>query len=325
MSLYFHRTYRAPQTRRGMPVPLYILQRGGAIKPYTEHYMTHPLVIREVPEYPTDVNIDLNAEDVRNVDPNTAHEITVSAGPTAAPCFVMNYVRATRTAVLITVEGRDPAGCFTDGYRNMREVVRIAYRVAKRLGARTFEITDNSYIACPTEEGEPLGPNVDDDAAVTIVSNPYAPRPSSDAKIRLANWSLLTSGQTWYESCLPVPCEPVDPVIRAALPEWRRRARTNSWRTVAGPLFDILDSTGINIDAPGSAMAVLARAKTSRDVDCRVIAAHLRELRIRSGINRSLFGKTWIAQIPPPTSRRTTVRVRSQARRRQTHRTTSTN
>lgn len=327
MSLYFHRTFRAPRTRRGMPVPLYILQRGGAIKTYTEYYLTHPMTIREVPEFPTDVNIDLNAEDIRNADPDTAHEITVTGGPTSAPCFVLNYVRATRVAILSAVEGRTQSGCFTDGYRNMREVVRIAYRVARRLGAQTFEIADNSYIACPSEEGEPLGPNVDNDGEdATVVSNPNAPRPSSTAKIRLAAWSFLTTGQTWYESCLSVPLVPVDPVIRAALPEWRRRVRTNTWREVAGPLFYVLDSTGIDVDAPGSAMAVLARAKESRAVECRVIAAHLRDLRIRSGVTKTLFGTTWVAQIPQ-TSRRTTARVTMAARRRQTQRrpATSTN
>lgn len=328
MSLYSHRTHRAPHTGHGMPVPMYILQRGGAIKTYTEYYLTHPLTVREVPEYPTDVNIDPTAEDIRNADPNTAHEVTVSAGLKSAPCFVMNYVRATQTAVLETVEGRNPAACFTDGYRNMREVVRIAYRVARRLGARTFEITDNSYIACPSEEGEPLGPNVDNDGDdATVVSNPYAPRPSSTAKIRLAHWSLLTTGQTWYESCLPVPLVPTDPLIRTALPEWRRRVQTNTWREVAGPLFYVLDSTGIDVDASGSAMAVLARAKTSRNVDCRVIAAHLRELRIRSGITKTLFGSTWVAQIPSPAARRRTTARATAERRRQTQRrpATSTN
>jgi hypothetical protein len=310
--LYLYRTLRAAQSGQYPPVPISRLQRGGAVDTRHVTYDGHPFPISVFPE--ARININTNATNI-----NTAYEeatdFTALGGSIKNPCFIMKYTVATRSVVLVSL--RKNGVSFTDGYTNMRAVVEIAYELAAQyFKAVRFYFTDNSYVDCSGDEPI-LGVNIDNDAMTN--ANEYDVPES--AKIRLANWSFLTTGRTWYESILPVRCIPMDRVVRGSIESWRTKVQTNRWRDVAGPLLDMFDTSGIDIDAPGSAMAVLTRVKQSRAY-CGVIAANLRELRIRSGVTRSLFSKDWYAVIPQSSTVafRPRPRIVLRARLRRTHR-----
>jgi hypothetical protein len=314
---YKYRLLQAADNSQFPPVPIPYLQRAGAITDMTVTYDKHPLTVKLIPEVNAGYDVNINTP----IDPDTATRITVTGGvaATANPCFVMDYNRRTREATFIGLTSRN--ACFNDTYHDMRAVARIAYEVAVNyLGATSFVFTDNSHKECDDTD-PPIGNNIDDDIIVDSLTYTVLP---AKAKIRLANWSFLTTGQTWYESIFPAKCHPQDPYIREQLPEWRRRVSTNRWRDVAGPLLDVFDHTGIDIDAPGSAMEVMRRAKESRKF-CAVIAANLRDLRIRSGVTKSLYNKSWIIY-PMSISRRKGAKTRSRGRpnkpdgRRTTHR-----
>jgi hypothetical protein len=202
-----------------------------------------------------------------------ARSIFVRGGhkPLVSPCFVVEIDRADPTsAILQEVERRD-GRCFTDEHVDSRNVVRAAAGIARQHGVRTLRLTDWSYILCPE-------------------------------KVHLADLAFLTTGHTWYESALPgLRC--VSPEGKR-LEEFRELARSNTWRQVGVGLMAV---TGVDIEAPGSAMAVLSAMKTDRGF-CWFFAEHMADLLRRSGID-SLKGTDWVLEMP--VARRETRRRRT--------------
>ena len=198
--------------------------------------------------------------------------ILAGNNPSTSPCFALELYMDQKTATLQTLERR-PA-CFIDGHPDSRNLVRAAYIIAQKRGIRSMTFTDYSHINCP-------------------------------AKVQLANLSFLTTGSTWYESILPITCS--SPICNN-LDRYRTLAHTNSWRQVGHGLADI-DITGIDIDAPGSAMAVMAAMKEAKEY-CWFYHKYMGTLLMRSGIE-SLHGTEWTCQIPLMPHRKRTTRKRS--------------
>lgn len=206
------------------------------------------------------------------------------------PCFALSLNNETRVAWLQSIEKHQL--CFVDNHADSRDVVRAAYLIAQERGMHTFGFTDLSYINCPM-------------------------------KVCLSNLSFLTTGKTWYESILPgLECKDCE-----LLDESRQRVATNTWRQVGHSLID-LDVQGVDIDAPGSAMVVLAGLKQAREF-CWFFAKHMERLILNSGIV-SLHGKQWECRIEQPSlhqtnRRRGTTRKSSSWARRSTQRRQTTN
>jgi hypothetical protein len=199
-------------------------------------------------------------------------------------CFEMELFPERQHAILKDVVRR-PDGCFTDDNENSRDIVRAAYQVAKDRGIKTMELTDNSAKYCPE-------------------------------RLDLADLSFLTTGKTWYESIIPLR-----PVNLPLLEVWRNRVRTNTWRSVGDGLFTDVDTTGIDIDVPGSAMAVLNKLKLGRK-HCRQFYDQMDTLLSRSDI-LSVSRKEWICHIPQYTDRISHRKTRRSQRRRSTRRTST--
>jgi hypothetical protein len=152
------------------------------------------------------------------------------------------------------------------GHKESRDIVRAAYILARDRGMTRIDLHDLSYIYCPEE-------------------------------VRLADLSFLSTGRTWYESILPT----MRVIDMPEIEEYRQRVRSNTWRQVGHDLLPDVDINGIDIDAPGSAMAVIAALKESRDF-CRWFSRHMNKLMLRSGVP-SVMSTHW--QIPIKGSART--------------------
>jgi hypothetical protein len=180
----------------------------------------------------------------------------IHGGP-KRPCFELQLIRNEKHSILQGVQGRQD--CFTDLHTDSRDILRAAIKVAKDHGILTMEFTDNSTIRCPE-------------------------------RLTLSDLSFLTTGQTWYESVIPNLSVTDMPIIEV----FRKRVLTNTWRSVGNGLLQF-DTTGIDIDLPGSAMAVLARAKKSR-TNCGALSANMDMLLLQSGI-LSLYGRHWACRL----------------------------
>jgi hypothetical protein len=185
--------------------------------------------------------------------------IFIHGGP-SKPCFCLELLLKERHAILQGVRRRPD--CFVDKHSDSRNIVRAAVAFAKERGMITIELTDNSTIRCPE-------------------------------RISLSDLSFLTTGKTWYESILPNLIITDTPNLEL----WRSRVLSNTWRKVGAGL-PMFDTTGIDIDEPGSAMAVLARAKNSR-TKCAAISANMDQLISQSGI-LSLDGRHWWGNLGSP-------------------------
>jgi hypothetical protein len=186
----------------------------------------------------------------------------------ARPCFMLDI---SVNAILLSIErGND---CFLDGYTDTKGIIKVAMYLARKHGATTMSLTDNSTISCPE-------------------------------KVKLSDLSFLTSGKTWYESAIPW-LVPDDSNIRAQLPIWRNRALTNTWYDVAEALRNdntltekvIFDTTGIDIHASGSAMAVLDKAKQAR-THCRFFSNCMKNLLEASHVD-TLHEQSWTTPLMP--------------------------
>jgi hypothetical protein len=184
--------------------------------------------------------------------------IFIHGGP-SQPCFSLELFLKERHSILQGVQRRPD--CFMDKHSDSRNLVRAAVAVAKERGILTLELTDNSTIRCPE-------------------------------RITLSDLSFLTMGKTWYESILPNLT--VSDTNRLEI--WRNRVLSNTWRKV-GVGLPMFDTKGIDIDEPGSAMAVLARAKNSRN-NCAILSANLDQLIQQSGI-LSMYGRHWTGKLVP--------------------------
>lgn len=88
-----------------------------------------------------------------------------------------------------------------------------------------------------------------------------------DTSFRLSDMYFLTSGQTWYESVLPIHL--VRKQDAKDIEQWRIRALTNTWQSVyeclqnRNPDIHIPDECleGVDVTQKGSARIVLAKIK----------------------------------------------------------------
>lgn len=197
-------------------------------------------------------------------------------GDQSPACFFLRVNRVTRRAILQGVQKR--SDCLVDdGPTDMRLVVRAALRWAARHGVLSVDFVDNSHVEC-----------------------------ESGGVMELANLSFLTTGRTWYESVLP-GCFLVLVREQERLLVDRERVRDSRWRDVGvGVRTDLSTAAaGVDVDAPGSAMAVLARAKALRQ--CEVFRDDMATLLSNSGV-MSYHGKLWRWDLSAlaPTGRSTT-------------------
>ena len=196
----------------------------------------------------------------------SGNTILILAGnkPETAPCIMMDLYPATGLAVLNDIDRRD-GHCFRDNNPVGRDIVLAAFTIAYRRGMRRIELTDKSYKECPD-------------------------------KIPLSNLSFMTRGATWYETILPnLTC-----VNCHFLEDYRRLARQNTWRrasaTISHPAIDeLIRAHRIDVDAEGSAMAVLSAMKDSRQF-CVFLATYLDTIMLNSGIP-SLHGRHWVSEL----------------------------
>ena len=181
------------------------------------------------------------------------------------PCFQM--ILKNKVALLQSIErGTD---CFVDRHDNSRDLVLVAFQIAKEKGYSIFELTDNSFKQCP----------------------PY--------RFSLSDVYFLTTGRTWYESILPIKIQHRD---ESEIIELRKRAHTIKWKTVADYLIskDVqlnFDIRGINENEAGSSMKVLDRIKSMRNtVSCKFFAENTNRILFISNIP-SFHGTTWTVNI----------------------------
>lgn len=148
--------------------------------------------------------------------------------------------------------------CSLDPNGTGRSMVLAAVALARKSGAHTLTLTDNSkkYLA---------------DGATSF---------------RLANMYFLTTGQTWYESIMGglQPLEKIDKIER-----WRQRVHTNLWGAVEERMRRLVPSFPSGLGEPTEkAMDVLRR--------CRALptffADYEDELLNASDIG-SLYGMDW--------------------------------
>lgn len=210
----------------------------------------------------------------------------------STPCFDVHLDYVTKHAYLQTVNKRSNGerlssdsrtvvtteSCFDDDHQNSRDIVRGVYKLVQQYGMEKLEFRDESVIYCPEERLTP--------GSRTAVS----------AEVLLADLSFLTTGRTWYESIIPnLVC-----MNCPNLERYRNTVYTNTWRTV-GANIKGLQTNGVDIDAPGSAMAVLNLMKKSEKY-CAFFSENMELLREWSGI-QTLQGKSWYCDIPPLVSR----------------------
>lgn len=203
-----------------------------------------------------------------NISPNIYGDINtllINGGRDAGrhPCFHMTM--KTGVATLQTIERG--ADCFVDRHNNTKEMVEIAFQIAKTKGCNKFQLTDNSYISCKF------------------------------GQFHLSEVYFITKGQTWYESILPIKISGRDD---SEMDTYRRRAKTMKWKTVADYLLskdvnlDFIDVTGININAAGSSMAILNRIKNMKnDTSCNFFNKNTSRILFISNLP-SFHGSLWI-------------------------------
>jgi hypothetical protein len=179
------------------------------------------------------------------------------------PCFVLSI--KDKEAVLQSLErGVD---CFVDRHNNSKDLVMVAFQLAKEKGCTKLELTDNSTIQCP----------------------PY--------RFSLADVYFLTTGQTWYESIIPITCKKYN---NSKLSNYRQLVKNNKWSDISkylkskGTNLDFILTDGIEVNTPGSAMAVLKRIKEMKnDISCRFFSINLGYIIEASNII-SLHESSWI-------------------------------
>lgn len=188
----------------------------------------------------------------------------------SAPCFWLRINTKDRIGFLQSVLGSTQ--CFlgeAPEYKNTTAVVKAAYQFAVEHGITTLIVDDDSRLHCPQ----------------TVV---------------LSDLSFLTTGRTWYERIIP-GCQPTDEEMRSQIDEWRKRVRNSRWVDVKDVLGSemLFDTSGIDVDAAGSTMAVLTRVKkrdNNREHSCSLLAAYVPLIMMRLGIG-SLWGKSWTCKI----------------------------
>jgi len=176
------------------------------------------------------------------------------------PCFILSVTG--KQGILQSLE----RGCFVDKHESTKDLVTVAFLLAKEKGCTEFELTDNS----------------------TIWRKPQ--------KFILSDVYFLTHGQTWYESILTIKSNNYSDL---QLANFRKLAKTNKWSTIADYLvendvkLDFISPLikGIDINKPGSAMVVLNKIMKN-DISCRFFAENTGLILIASKIP-SMYGTSW--------------------------------
>jgi len=170
-------------------------------------------------------------------------------------CFLL-LIDPDGSAVLQSL--RQAPDCSMDPNGSGRSMVLAAVELARKSGAHTLTLTDNSkkYLA----DGE--------------------------SSFRLANMVFLTSGRTWYESIV----DGLRPLEKAEKIEmWRQRVHTNLWGDVEARLRRLAPSFPSGLGGPTErAMDVLRRCKAMPTF----FAEYEDELLNASDIG-SLYGTDW--------------------------------
>lgn len=203
-----------------------------------------------------------------NISPNIYGDINtllINGGRDAGrrPCFHMTIKDG-----LANLQGLERGeDCFVDRHNTTRDLVELAFQIAKEKGCNKFQLTDNSYISC------------------------------KNGRFNLADVYFLTKGMTWYESILPIKIAGVDDSI---MTEYRNRVKTMKWKKVAdylvnkGVSLDFIDTTGVNSNSFGSAMAILDRIKTMKNAtSCNFFKDNTDSIIFICNI-RSFHGTLWI-------------------------------
>jgi len=110
-------------------------------------------------------------------------------------------------------------------------------------------------------------------------------------KIRypLADFHFLCTGQTWFESFLPIKLK--SSFDNTCLERHRVEIRKNKWSDVLNKLLlkkvplDIIDAEGIDVDEEGSAMKVMCRLQDYPNLErlCDFLSDHLWQIVYASG------------------------------------------
>jgi hypothetical protein len=190
-------------------------------------------------------------------------EIRGGGIPEKTFCFMV-FINPDKTAVLHDVHRGDK--CSLDGPEAPTgNMVYLAARLAKEHGAHTLDIHDMARV-------------------------PVAP--GSTTKCRLADVSLLTTGQSWYHKFLLLTSKDDE-----ALAQFRVIIENNTWDNVYTCLLSKYRAVevpagatdGIDTAAPGSAKKVLTRIKYARTDFFAKYEAWLPQC---SGVS-SIYGWTW--------------------------------
>ena len=211
-------------------------------------------------------------------DGTTDYMIYGGRQPDRKPCFSLS-ISPDHTSTLTTLErGSD---CFIHAPESSKGLVRAAYHLAAYNGATSMTLSDRSSLRCPY-------------------------------RISLPDLSFLTTGKTWYESILPtLRLVPTENKVR--FESMRSKVQMNTWDSVSNRCNNLppLDISDIDTSAPGSAMAVLNRAKKSGRY-CQYFSENMTNLLACSGIE-SVYDMVWICDIPLTERRRTRKRQTTQA------------
>ena len=215
--------------------------------------------------------------------------------------FIYNEADGQKSAELSNIN-RDE-GCFLDNLSNSRDLVSVAVKFAlKRHNIVSLNLSDNSTIRCPE-------------------------------RISLSNLSLVTTGFTWYQSCIP-GLMPEKPEERALFTHWQSRVNTVSWDALwdylskhdITPPPDGFDTIHIDTASPGSAKTVLNRLKQSKR-GCSFFSKHMEQINAGFGIDTSPIETfptwAWIVHFTKSSRTATTRRQKRTTNRGKTRRTKS--
>jgi len=193
--------------------------------------------------------------------------------------------------------------CFLDDLSNSHDLVNVAVKFARqRHNVILLRLVDNSRIECPEY-------------------------------VSLSNLSLVTTGFTWYQSCIP-GLMPENLVNRELFKHWQMRVNNVSWDALwdylskhdVAPPPDGFDTSRIDTASPGSAKTVLNRLKQSKR-GCSFFSKHMDQ--INAGFNidtlpkEPLHGWLWIVYFTNPLPTATTRKQKRTTNRGKTRKSKS--
>lgn len=196
-------------------------------------------------------------------------------------CFRIDFdihTNGQKYAILSSLDGNK--ACSTDGSAKSANILRAAVELAREKGAHWVDLSDASKIC--------------KDVGVPPVS--------------LANYSMLSRGQTWYETIYPFQSD--EPEL---VEDIREQVRTKSWNDVItalrirhpvrcrNMLRDMpMSLSSISLDEPGSIMKVIR--SIPRAARCSFLYKYMDNIFDALSI-RSLDGRVWWLPLTPDADR----------------------